>query len=93
MELFFELILSVYCELMFFIVPEEKRASKKYRVIAIIIASVVLFGVIALFIWGCVLIRDYKNYWGIALIALAVIISLAQIFVGFILDEKKSPKE
>lgn len=90
MELILEIIFEIYVELMMYIVPEEKASSKKYRTIAILIASAVLLGVFALFIWGCVLISDYNNKLGIIPIVIAIFISIIQIIAGFILHNKKS---
>ena len=92
MELLFESLFEVYIELMMFIVPEEKATSKKYRAIAIFIALVIVFGVLALFIWGFVLLIDYRNKLGIVPIAIAIVISIIQIVAGFILHDKKSDK-
>ena len=92
MELLFEFLFEVYIELMMFIVPEEKATSKKYRAIAILIALVIVFGVLALFIWGFVLLIDYENKLGIVPIAIAIVISIIQIVAGFILHDKKSDK-
>ena len=89
MELFLEIIFGVYVELMMYIVPEEKASSKKYRTIAILIAAVILVGVLALFIWGCVLISDYDNKLGIIPIVISIVISIIQIIAGFILHVKK----
>ena len=90
MELLFEFLFEVYIELMMFVVPEEKATSKKYRVIAVLIALAILFGVLALFIWGFVLLIDYRNKLGIVPIAIAIVISIIQIIAGFILHDKKS---
>ena len=92
MELLFEILFELYCELMMFIVPEKDASSKKYRIIAILIATAVLFGVIALFIWGIVLISDYNNKSGVIPIIIASVISIAQIIAGFVLHDKKSKK-
>ncbi len=89
MELFLEIVFEVYVELMMYIVPEEKASSKKYRTIAILVAAVILVGVLALFIWGCVLISDYDNKLGIIPIVISVVISIIQIIAGFILHDKK----
>ena len=89
MELFLEIVFEVYVELMMYIVPEEKASSKKYRTIAILVAAVILVGVLALFIWGCVLISDYDNKLGIIPIVISVVISIIQIIAGFILHVKK----
>lgn len=90
MELLLDIIFEIYVELMMYIVPEEKAASKKYRRITIFAATVVLLGVFALFIWGFVLIGDYNNKLGIIPIVIAVLISIAQIIAGFILHNKKA---
>ena len=87
MELVAEILFDVYAELMFLIVPEKKRG-QHYVLISKIIAVFVFLGVIALAIWGAVLITDYDNLWGIAPIAAAVIISLTQIIVGLLLFKK-----
>ncbi len=92
MELIFEIIFEVYVELMMYIVPEEKASSKKYRTIVILAATVILLGVFALFIWGCVLISGYNNKLGIIPILIAIVISIIQIIAGFILHDKKSKK-
>lgn len=89
MELFLEIVFEVYVELMMYIVPEEKASSKKYRTIAILVAAVILVGVLALFIWGCVLISDYDNKLGIIPIVVSIVISIIQIIAGFILHVKK----
>lgn len=90
MELLFEILFEVYIELMMYIVPEEKASSKKYRALAIIIATISMLGNLALFIWGGILLFERHNFWGLAPIAIALIWSIAQIFLGFILDQKKN---
>ena len=65
MEFVIESFFEIYVELMFLIVP-EKNASKKHIFIAKIMAVCVLIALIALTIWGMVLLVDYKNMWGIA---------------------------
>ena len=49
-----------------------------------------MFGVLALFIWGSVLIFDRDNKLGIIPIVIAAVISIAQIIAGFILHDEKS---
>ena len=85
MELMFEIIFEVYLELMMYIIPEQKAKSQKYRNLAFLVALIVLFGVFALFIWGCVLITDYNNKLGMIPISIAIVISIIQIIAGFIL--------
>ncbi len=92
MELFLEIVFEIYVELMMYVVPEEKASSKKYRIIAILVATVIFLGVFALFIWGCVLINDYNNKLGIIPIVVAIVISIIQIIAGFILHDKKIKK-
>ena len=87
MELLAEILFEVYGELMFLIIPEKNR-SKKYIWVSKIIAVAVFLAVIALAIWGFVLISDYNNLWGIAPIVVAIVISLAQIIAGIVLFKK-----
>ena len=84
MELLIEILLEVYMELMFLIVPEDKRR-KKHRIITVIIAIVITFGLIALGVWGVYLIADKKNLWGILPLTVAILLSIAQITAGIIL--------
>lgn len=87
MDFLMELIFEVYLDLMMLIVP-EKNISKKHKNIAKVIAILVLFGVLALAFWGIVLIVDYNNLLGIIPLAVAIIISLAQIILSIILYNK-----
>lgn len=87
MELLAEILFEVYGELMFLIIPEKNR-SKKYIWVSKIIAAAVFLSVVALAVWGIVLISDYNNLWGIAPITAAIVISLAQIIAGIVLFKK-----
>lgn len=87
MELVIEILLEIYMELMFLVIP-EKNAGKKHIWIAKITAVSVVLGIFALVIWGGVLIVDHNNLWGVFPIAVAVVISLAQIIAGIILYKK-----
>ena len=87
MELLAEILFEVYSELMFLIIP-EKRMNKKYVILTKIIAVLVFIGVIALVLWGAILIADYNNLIGIVPISIAVVISLAQIIAGIVLFKK-----
>lgn len=91
MEVLFEFIFEVYLGLMLMAVPEHKKESKKIRVIVGIIAITVLLSVLALFVLGIALIED-RSPWGWLWIGLSIVISLAQIFAGFIISEKKGKK-
>ena len=87
MEIVVEILLEIYMELMLLVIP-EKNVSKKHIWITKIVAILVLASIFALVIWGSVLIVDYNNLWGIVPIAIAVILSLAQIIAGIILYKK-----
>ena len=87
MDIVIEILLEIYMELMFLVIP-EKNASKKHIWIAKIMAILVVLGIFALVIWGGVLIVDHSNMWGILPIAIAVVISLAQIIAGIVLFKK-----
>ena len=87
MDIVIEILLEIYMELMFLVVP-EKNASKKHIWIAKIAAIAVVLGIFALVIWGAVLILDYNNLWGILPITIAGAISLAQIIAGIVLYKK-----
>lgn len=87
MDIVIEILLEVYMELMFLIVP-EKNVEKKHIWIVKILAIAVVLGIFALAIWGTVLIMDHSNLWGIAAIVAAVILSLAQIIAGIVLYKK-----
>lgn len=87
MELLAEILFEVYGELMFLIIP-EKRMNKKYVIVAKTVAVLVFLGVIALALWGVVLIADYNNLIGIVPISIAALVSLAQIAAGIVLFKK-----
>lgn len=92
MDILFEILFEVYGELMLLIVP-GKGTDKKFRVISKIIAIVVVFGVIALALWGVYLILDKENLLGIIPLAFAVVISLFQIVAGIIFYKKNHPED
>lgn len=85
MEVIFEIIYEVYLELMLYIVPEQKASSKFYRGLSLAIAATVMFGVLALFIWGGVLLVDYNNSLGYIPITIGAVISIVQIILGLVL--------
>lgn len=87
MDIIAEILFEVYGELMFLIIP-EKRLGKTYNLIVKIIAVMVFLGVIALVIWGGVLIWERGNLLGIIPLSVGVLISLAQIIAGIILYNK-----
>ena len=89
MGLLFEILFEVYGELMFLIVP-EKRTDKKYLILTRIFAVLVFLGVLALTIWGIILITDHNNLVGIAPISIAAVISIGQIAMGIFLYIKNA---
>ena len=89
-DILFEILFEGYAELMFLIVP-EKRTSKKHLIISKVVAIVVFLAVIALFVWGIILIADYNNLVGIVPISFAAVISLVQITLGIVMFVKNHP--
>ena len=87
MDLLFEILFDIYGEMMLLIVPEKGR-SRRYRILARLIAVLVLLGVLALAFWGVVLIVDHQNLAGSAPLTVAVLISLAQIVAGILLFKR-----
>ena len=87
MDLLFEMLFDIYGELMLLIVPEKGRSSR-YRLLAKLVAVLMLLGVLALAFWGIVLIVDRQNLAGIAPLTVAVLISLAQIVAGILLFKR-----
>ena len=88
MDLLIEILLDVYGELIFLIVP-EKRTNKKYIIITKIIAILVFIGVAALTLWGAFLITEHDNLIGILPISIAALISLIQVILGIIFFKKR----
>mgnify|MGYP005946328779 CR=1 FL=1 len=88
-DFFVEMFFDAYSELMLLVVPEFK-GSRKCEIVAVIIAILVFIGVIALAMWGGILISDYNNRCDIIPISAAIVISLAQITAGIILRIKNS---
>ncbi len=83
MDLLIEILLDVYMELMLLIIP-EKNVTKKHKIVAKIVAIVMLLIVFALAIWGIVWIVNYQKLWGIAPLTAAILISLFQIIAGIV---------
>ena len=87
MDFLIEFVLEIYMEMMMLIIP-EKNVTKKHKLIAKLLAIFVLLITLALVVWGCVLIIDYKNLLGIIPLAIALFISLLQIIFGIILYKR-----
>ena len=91
MEILFEILLEVYMELMFLIIPEDKRG-RKHRGIAAVVAIVVTLGIMAMAIWGIVWIVEMNNPWGWAPLVIAIVLSVAQITLGILLYTRRNKK-
>jgi len=87
MELLGEIILELYGELMFLIVP-EKNADKKKTILTKVLAATFFLISVALAFWGIVLLADNHNLIGILPLSLAILFSLVQIIAGIILYNK-----
>lgn len=83
MDLLIEILLDVYMELMLLVIPEEK-VSRRHKIIAKVIAISILCGVLALIVWGVVLIVDHGNLLGVVPITVAAVISVVQIALGIV---------
>ena len=92
MDIVIEIFIELYMELMFLIVPDKGMVTKKHRIIATVIALIVLAGICFLIIFGLTLIIDKGNLLGIIPLAFAIIISVVQIVLGIVLY-KKNHKE
>ena len=88
MDILIEIFLEIYMELMMLVVP-EKNITKKHKVIATLLAIVVLCGVFALAIWGVTLMVDNRNWWGLLPLGVAVAISVVQIVLGIVFYKKR----
>lgn len=80
MDIIFEIFLEIYGELMMLVVPESKWTKKKGAIA--IVAALNFIGVMALFLWGIVLLVDEENVLGWIPIFFAVMLSAAQIGLG-----------
>ena len=87
MDLLIEILLEVYMELMFLIIPEEKR-KKRHRVIVVFIATILTFGLMALLLWGIYLLAEEKNVWGCLPLGIGILLSTLQIVAGILLRNR-----
>ncbi len=88
MDILFEILIEVYMELMFLIIPEEKR-KKKHRIVATLIAILLTVGIMSLGLVGIALLVEQGNSLGWLLVSIAVLLSLAQIICGILLHVRK----
>ena len=87
MEIVFEVIITLYLELMGLIVP-EKNATKGMKVLAIMIAIVLALGLPLLFFEGSYLWLEKNMVLGIILMIVSAVLVLAQIIAGIVLYKK-----
>ena len=87
MELLAEILLELYADLVTSVLPE--KGGKKRLWIARLLAVFAMLGVIALVIWGAVLIGDRGDFRGIIPIAVAVVVALGQIIIGHLYDKNE----
>ena len=80
MDIIFEIFLEIYGELMMLIIPESKWTKKKGAIA--IVAALSFIGVMALFLWGVVLLTDNGDVLGWIPIFFAVVLSAVQIGMG-----------
>ena len=92
MDIVFEILIEIYMELMMLVVPEENRTKKRYRVLAIIIALIGIAATIASLVYGLHLVIDKDDLLGIIPIAIAALLSLAQITAGIVIRISKKGK-
>ena len=88
MDIIIEVLLSVYMEFMFLIVPEEK-CTKKHKIISVIIACITTFGLMALAFWGMYLIFEENKEIGYLPLMSAIVLSIGQIVAGILLYNKR----
>ena len=92
MDVLIEIFLEIYMELMLLVIPEGK-GDRKRKGIAMLLAFLSLFGIMALAVWGIVWIVDSKNPWGWIPVILAVLLSAVQIALGIRLYIRKYKKK
>ena len=92
MDIVIEIIFEFYMEMMMLIVPDKNMVTKEHRIIAAVIALIIIAGIFALVIFGLTLIIDKGNLLGIIPLSFAIIISAVQIVLGIVFY-KKNHKE
>ena len=80
MDVLFEIFLEIYGELMMPIIPKSKWTKKKGAIAVVAIVNFV--GVLALFLWGVVLLTEKSDPIGWIPIFFAVLFSAVQIGIG-----------
>ncbi len=92
MEILFEILIEIYMECMFLIVPEERRGRRHY-VWTKVLAIVLTLGIMALGVWGGVMIFEEKNGLGWIPFSIAALLSILQITLGIVLHIRRYKKE
>ena len=80
MDIIFEIFLEIYGELMMLVIPESKWTKKKGAIALVAVLNFV--GVMALLLWGVVLLTENNEPLGWIPIFFAVVLSAVQIGVG-----------
>ena len=91
-ELFFEIIVTVYAELMGMIIPEEKSNNKTVRMIIAVFAVIIMLGLIVMALFGMYFAVNDRPVLGWCLIIGSIMLSIAQITIGLILKSRKEKK-
>ncbi len=92
MDILFDIFIDIYVELMGLIFPKNKRSKRQY-ILAGIVAFVLIFGILALGLWGGYLVfKDGKSIGWIPL-GIAIVLSIIQITCGILLYIKKKKAE
>ncbi|MBQ8321744.1 MAG: hypothetical protein IJX92_05210 [Clostridia bacterium] len=87
LEVVIEIFLEIYMELMLLIVPEGHLTKWQTR-LAKLVATIAVFGIVLLFIWGIGLVAYGGEPLGFIPIAIATALSLVQIIAGIVLYNK-----
>ncbi len=85
-------MLELYADLVTSVLP-EKGGKKRLWIARLLAVFCVMLGVIALVIWGAVLIGDRGDFRGIIPIAVAVVVALGQIIIGWHLYDKNEKNQ
>ena len=91
MDLLIEILFDVYGELMLLAVPEESL-TRRQAILARLLAAAVLVITLGLVLLGVLLISERGQLIGILPIALAAVLSIAQITAGIVLTVRRRRK-
>ncbi len=88
-EFFFELIITLYVELMGLVIPEEKHSNKTVRTLIAIFAVLMVLGLIVMALFGMYFAANGRSLLGWCLIIGSIVLSIAQITLGIIMKSRK----